>query len=244
MKIHWIAFLVLGCAPAVQAQNNQRPFEALINQQENGWALVAEGISKARNKVEVLPVDSAKAKDALYKCQVTTRSPMGAIVFNTGGLLIDGGWIRVLGSGSIKLNRSLPDWNKGKAFTDFGTQPPFLLIADDASGGFFLLNGGGLGKDAGKVYYWPPDDLNLEPMDITYTEFLDFCFNQDLGKFYKSSRWPGWEKDLPTISGDQTINFFPPLWSKEGDLKKSKRAVAPVQEQYDFNIKSRESLGQ
>ena len=108
------------------AQNKMRPLDQLINNIDPGWKLVQEWISKARNKVEILPCDTAKAKDALYKTQVTTRSPMGAIVYSTGGLLIDGGWIRILGSGSTRLARTLPDWNKGKSFKEFGEQPSFL----------------------------------------------------------------------------------------------------------------------
>jgi len=38
-------------------------------------------------------------KSALVAVQVTTRSPMGAIIYETGGILVDHGWIRILGSG-------------------------------------------------------------------------------------------------------------------------------------------------
>src|SRR5690606_12216427 len=81
------------------SQNKMRPLDHLINKTEPGWTHVQEWIGKAKNKVEVLPVDNDKAKDALFKTQVTTRSPMGAIVYSSGGLLIDGGWIRIVGSG-------------------------------------------------------------------------------------------------------------------------------------------------
>jgi hypothetical protein len=37
---------------------------------------------------------------------------MGTIVYMIGGLLIDNGWIRITGSGNIKLTRSLPAWSK------------------------------------------------------------------------------------------------------------------------------------
>lgn len=111
-----------------------RKIDELINKADPDWPFVKEWIDSAKNKVEILQVDKIKAKEALFRIQVTTRSPMGAVVYMTGGLLIDNGWIRILGSGSEKLNRSLPDWNKGKAFKDFGQETPFLLIADDAIG--------------------------------------------------------------------------------------------------------------
>lgn len=67
-----------------------------------------------KNEIEILPKDSIQADSALFRTQVTTRSPMGAIIYETGGILVDNGWIRILGSGSEKLKRNFPEWNKGK----------------------------------------------------------------------------------------------------------------------------------
>src|ERR1700754_147077 len=83
-------------------QYKMRPVDQLINNVDPGWPVVKQWIDSAKNKVEVLPVDPLKAKDALYKTQVTTRSIMGAIVYSTGGILIDDGWIRIFGSGSAR----------------------------------------------------------------------------------------------------------------------------------------------
>ena len=94
-----------------------KPVGQLINETDPGWPLVQEWIKSAKNKIEILPVDTAKAKDALYKAQVTTHSSMGAIIYMTGGLLVDDGWIRILGSGAPKLDRTLPDWNKSKSIS-------------------------------------------------------------------------------------------------------------------------------
>ncbi|TKK64169.1 DUF2625 domain-containing protein [Ilyomonas limi] len=221
-----------------------RPPDQLINTTEPGWTLVQQWISKAKNKVEVLPCDTAKAKDALYKTQVTTRSPMGAIIYSTGGLLIDNGWIRILGSGSTKLARTLPDWNKGKSFKEFGEQPSFLLVADDAIGGFFAINGGAFGADAGKLYYLSPDNLEWEPLDLTYTEFLNFCFSGKLNDFYKGLRWKGWKEEVAQLDGNMVYSFYPFLWTKEGkDIDKVSRKPIPVEEQFSFMLDMRKQLG-
>ena len=225
-------------------QNKMRPLDQLINKTEPGWTLVQDWIGNARNKVEVLPVDKVKAKDALFKTQVTTRSPMGAIVYSSGGLLVDGGWMRILGSGHDRLNRTLPDWNKGKSFKEFGEAPAFLLVADDAAGGFFAVNGGGLGSDAGKVYYLSPDNLEWEPLELSYTEFLNFCFNGDLGDFYKELRWTDWKADVAKLDGNKAFNFFPFLWTKEGkDINKVSKKPISVEEQFSFTLDMRKQLG-
>lgn len=231
------AFKTFGQAP-------MRTIEQLIDITDPGWLLVKQWIGAAKNKVEILPVDTTNAKEALYKTQVTTRSSLGAVIYMTGGMLVDDGWIRILGSGSEKLSRSLPEWNKGKAFKQFGEQPPFLLIADDVLGGFFMINGGGLGRDLGKIYYLSPDNLEYEPLDLTYTEFLHFCFNNGLEEFYKGYRWRNWKTDVSKLTGDQVFNFFPYLWSKEGkNISKVSREIVSVEEQYNLNLDFRKQLG-
>ena len=225
------------------AQQKMRPLNELINTTDPGWPLVKQWIAKARNKVEVLPRDSVKANEALYYTQVTTRSPMGAIVYETGGILIDNGWIRILGSGNKKLDRSLPGWNKGKTFKDFGEPSSFFLVADDAVGGFFAINGGAWSKDVGKIFYFSPDALEWEPLGLGYTDFLHFCFNNDLDKFYEGQRWNNWRKEVDTLDGTKVFNFYPPFWTKEGkNINNSSRKAIPVEEQYFLNMDMRKQL--
>jgi len=245
MKNHALSLLlllifILPCA----AQNRMRPLRELINPQDPAWPLVKGWIDSAKNKVQVLPRDTAKADDALLKTQVSTRSPMGAIVYETGGLLIDGGWIRILGSGSSALGRSLPYWNKGKTIKEWGDTSPYWLIADDAVGGFYAINGGGLGADAGKVYYLVPDTLEWESLDLSYSDFLMFCFNGDLQKFYKTMRWKNWQNDLAQLKGDQAFSFYPFLWTAEGkDIEKISRKPVPIEEIFIFITDSRKQRG-
>ncbi|MEO8534517.1 MAG: DUF2625 domain-containing protein [Flavobacterium sp.] len=244
MTRNFFIIILMFITVMTSAQNKMKQVDELINKADSGWPIVEGWIKTAKNKVEILPVDPSKAKDALYKIQVTTRSPMGAIVFMTGGLLIDDGWIRILGSGNAKFNRTLPDWNKGKSFKEFGETPSFLLIADDAVGGFFVLNGGGLGTDLGMIYYFSPDNLEYEPLDVTYSEFMQFCFNNDLEKFYEGNRWKGWREEVSKLKGDEVFNFYPFLWSKEGnDINKNSRKVIPIEEQYSLNIDLRKQMG-
>jgi Protein of unknown function DUF2625 len=80
MSKYFLTIITTGIIFTTTAQNNMQPISQLINKTDPGWPLVKKWITTAKNKVEVLPVDTAKAKNALYKTQVTTRSPMGAIV--------------------------------------------------------------------------------------------------------------------------------------------------------------------
>ena len=46
------------------------------------------------------------------------------------------------------------DWNFSKSFNQSGDKPKYLLVADDVIGGYFALNGGSLGSNLGKIYYF------------------------------------------------------------------------------------------
>lgn len=246
MKILHLTFALIFTTLNTFSQQKMKNTEELINTTEPGWVHVEKWIAAATNKVEVLPADAEKAKDALYKTQVTTRSPMGAIIYVTGGILVDNGWIRILGSGHSRLNRSLPDWNKGKSVNEIGEVPPFLLIADDVIGGFFAINGGIWGKEtAGKIYYLSPDTLDWENLDMSYTEFLLFCFNGKMEEFYDKLRWDNWIAEVSLLDGNQAFSFVPFLWSAEGkDINKNSRRAVPIEEIYNLTMDMRKQLDQ
>ena len=222
-----------------------RKLEELINTDEPGWSIVSDWIGKAANKIEVLPRNQKQAEETLVQTQVTTRSLMGAVIYETGGILIDGGWIRILGSGSEKMARMLSEWNKGKTFGEYGEVPPYLFVADDVLGGMFAINGGFLGEDRGNIYYFAADSLEWFPMEISYTEFLLFCFEGKLDQFYEDLRWNGWEEDVKSLSADHAYTFYPFLWTEEGhDINKVERSVVSMDEAYNFNLDMKEQMEQ
>lgn len=213
-----------------------RPLSELINTEEPAWPDVQQWIADAKNPVEVLPANDADRESALLATQVTTRSPMGAIVYETGGLLIDHGWLRVLGSGHSRLPRSLPAWNEGRTMFGDGEPPGYLLVADDVMGGFFAINGGRLGPEQGSLFYFAPDTVQWECLGISYTDFLIWCLQGDLATFYKNLRWPGWEQEISTLGGDQTIFIYPPLWTKGDSIEKRHHGVVPIAEVFSVNV--------
>ncbi|NIG56582.1 DUF2625 domain-containing protein [Chitinophaga sp. Cy-1792] len=217
------------------AQAPKRSLEQLINTTEPAWPLVQEWIKNASNQVEVLNATPSQANETLLHAQVTTRSPMGAIILNSGGILVDHGWIRILGSGNAKMKRTLHTWNANKTFDNTGQNTGYILVADDAIGGYYAINGGGLGKDAGKAYYLDPATLQWEALDLTYSQLIVSFFCGDLQAFYKDLRWKNWEKEIATMTGDEVINCYPMLYTKEGsDINKVHRKSVPVEEQWTF----------
>jgi hypothetical protein len=215
---------------------SKRPLSELLNTDEPAWPVVQSWLHEATNPVEVLPASGPARAEALVAIQVTTRSPMGAVIYETGGLLVDHGWVRILGSGHPRLPRSLPAWNIGRSWTDPQESPPFLLVADDVVGGFFAVNGGALGEDKGNVYYFAPDSLSWETLGASYSDFLLWCFSGDLAQFYKDYRWPGWEDDVKALGGDQGFSIYPPPCTAGPRFSERHRGVVPLDELYRLYI--------
>lgn len=211
-------------APAGAAQ---RSLAELTTPDEPAWPLVQGWIAAAPD-VQVLPADPAAADAVLLQAQVTLRSPLGAVIHHTGGLLIDHGWLRVLGSGSPRLARTLASWNAGRAPVDADGRPLFVLVADDVLGGQFAINGGGLGPDQGQLYYLAPDTLRWEPLSIGYTQFLAWALSPGIAKFYETQRWPHWQDEVGRLTGDQALDVTPHLWGEGPPVAQRARRVVPL----------------
>jgi hypothetical protein len=207
----------------------------LVNRDEPAWPLVQEWISQAVRPVEVLP-PSEQAGEALVSVQVTTRSPMGAIILETGGILVDHGWLRILGSGHPRLARSLPEWNFACGMVESETPPPWVLVADDVVGGFFALDGGRFGGDQPTVWYFAPDSFEWEDLERGYSEFLCWCFSGKLDLFYETWRWPGWEAEVCRLGGDQALGIYPPLSTDGPGIDQRSRRPVSLSEVFRMSV--------
>jgi hypothetical protein len=213
-----------------------RPLKELINEDDSAWPLVKEWIANSKVDVSILECALSIREKALIDTQVTTRSPMGAIVHQCAGLLIDFGWLRILGAGGHdRFQRSLPDWNRDRA-------NGFYLVADDAVGGFFAINGGALGDDIRTVYYFAPDSLRWESCKMGYTDFLTWAMSERLNQFYESIRWPMWKDELKSISADQVIGIYPFLFTTGVPIMERHRGIVPVSEQYSLQFDLKKQL--
>lgn len=246
MKNIFKAFLIFSLttfSSTIFAQNKMQSLDELMDKKDSAWPLVQKWIDSAKNKIEVLAPDSAKAKEALYNMQVSTYSTLGSIIYNTGGIMVDHGWIRILGSGSTKLNRTVPEWNKGKTLKEYGDKPDYLLVADDAAGGFFAINYGAFGSDLKNIYYLAPNSLNWEPFGAGYGEFILFCFDSDLSKFYKGLRWSTWDQFIANLDGSKSYSFRPYLWTNEGkDIDRCTRKLVATEELFKFDMEKQKEL--
>lgn len=81
--------------------------------------MVEERLNKLKMG-EILLRDESRAQGELLGLQVTTCSPMGALVYRYGGIVMNGGWLRLLGSGCEQMKRGIYSFNLCKNFSEAG----------------------------------------------------------------------------------------------------------------------------
>jgi hypothetical protein len=207
----------------------RRTLEELINPQEPALPMIQDWAAASDRSVAILPVDQEAGDRALLALQVTTRSTLGAIVHGTGGVLIDGGWLRILGGGCPALRRSIPVWNRIDQPQDQHRLPGALLVADDAVGGFFAINGGRLDGPLRNVFYLAPDTCEWEDTGNGHTDWLHWVFTGDLTAYYESMRWKGWEAEVDGLAADECIQIYPFLWAAGGPIAERSRRPVPIE---------------
>ena len=212
-----------------------RPLDQLINDAESALPFVSETARTRPGRCVIHPA-SVAAADVLYRSQVTTRSPMGVVAYHTGGISVLGGWLRILGSGSPAIPRTLPGWNEGRS-------SGFYLVADDAFGGFFALDGGALGSGSGHVCYFSPRSLRWESLECSYTRFLIWACS-DFRSFYDDMIWPECEAAISGLGPDRCFFFYPPLWTVECVLPPAEIRDIPVSEAWGFQMNVVQQLDQ
>ncbi|WP_125775823.1 DUF2625 family protein [Antribacter gilvus] len=218
-----------------------RAYENLIATQNPAWPELAQRVEQAGTSVLLFEPADATARRTLEQLQVSTGSFLGAVVVHTGGVLIDHGWLRVYGSpapGEGSGMPSLADVNGFPEAVEDSWFPEYgLVVAHDVLGGTYVLNGhdpSAVGRpgERGEMTYLAPDTLQWEALGAGYAAWLTWALEGGLGEFTSGLRWDGWESEVESIHGDQGLNFFPPLWSKEahGDLAATSRHEVPMRE--------------
>lgn len=221
-----------------------RALEDLIDVREPGWPVVEALIAQAAVDVRVLPTTPERAARTLSGLQVTTRSPMGALAFDVAGLLVDHGWLRILGAGGVALTDGLLEWNTVNLEASAPGEQGYLIVAHDAVGGFFALDGGALVGAPRTICYLSPDSLSWEPLELGYTEFLGWALSGALSRFAADVRGSAWLEELAALDADRGLAYYPPLWAAcDGGLSARTHARVPMRELWRLAQDTRRQLG-
>lgn len=216
------------------ARTVPRTWRELVSE-EDAIETIRSEASAAGTDVRLLEPSDGAGQRVLESLQVTTRSPLGAVAFHTGGILVDRGWLRILGGGSPRLPRALDTWNGTGAVAprlDRG-----LLVADDAIGGFFAWF-----RQPQTLHYLAPDTARWEDLRLGYSDWLSWCFTERLAQFYEGLRWDGWADEVEPLYGDRALSLYPPLCAEGPPIARRSRRGVPIGELWELAIELHRTL--
>lgn len=215
-----------------------RGVNELVDVADPAWPLLADRIEASSVEVVAVPGDEARGRVCLLQLQVTARSFLGAVALSSGGLLVDGGWLRVYGGAGTGLAGGLPGLGAVNGFParfHSGWLPGAgLVLAHDVLGGTFALNGhdpaaAGRPGDPGEVVYFAPDSLTWEGLGVGHGDWLSWLLAGDgLTDFYAALRWPGWRADVAQLAWGDGLSAYPFLWSEQAQQDPAAISRRPV----------------
>ena len=96
---------------------NLRSSDELASVSDPAWHRLRELVDQITT-ARLLPVVPEAGQAVLFRLQVTAGSTLGALALNSGGLLLDHGWLRILGGGTSELpDRTLTGSNSRRTST-------------------------------------------------------------------------------------------------------------------------------
>ncbi|WP_243763796.1 DUF2625 family protein [Bacillus sp. XF8] len=197
------------------------------------WEEISNMFSNCSREIRVNRSEAINGEYTLDKLQITPKSALGSVLLHTSGIIVEN-WIRVLGSDS-KKNRGILSYNRVNEVGVATKIDKMLIVADDVVGGIFALNTGRLSNGVGDIWYFAPDTLEWESLEMKYSEFIAWVVNGNIDEFYSNMRWNAWEKDVKDVEFDDAILIYPFLWANEIQLENAEKKVVLAEELFNLN---------
>jgi hypothetical protein len=238
------ALMAVSVAASAEPQGAavRKTLAELINREDPAWPLIQRAVADSQGRARILPTTRARGERALVAMQYTTRSVLGALAYETGGLAVDHGWLRVLGAGGPAMATNLVTVNQLDRRQTLAPEAKGAIVAVDVLGGVFALNSGELPGPVGDVFYLAPDTLEWQDLGIPYSAFIEWALAGRLDEFYKSLRWAGWQKEVEALPLDKGLHVLPPLFMKRDPKLPTQRKPVPIDELWRFTIDMSEQM--
>ncbi len=203
------------------------------------WNEINQIIDNSLFSVDLIHGNEEKGKLIIDKLELNENTFFANVILKIAGIKIDN-CIRILGQGDNQIvsiqeinafELGMPNKIKG-----------MLIVAHDIFGGFFAMNIGAMNEQLGIIFYFAPDTLNWESLDMNYSQFFQWCMLGNVDEFYESLRWNGWKEIAQVVDFNNGILFYPFLWSKEFDINTVSKKIVPFDELFNINMDYRKKF--
>ncbi len=198
------------------------------------WGKIYSMFEDSNRNISIYKGIESVGIQELSNLGINKDSALGGIILNTAGVCVDN-WIRIIGQsndehgGICKYNRLGKDIE-----CDF--VKGMLIVAQDVVGGLFAVNVSKFSEDINNIWYFAPDTLEWESLDMDYAEFIEWVVDGNVDEFYVNMRWNTWKEDCKDIHFEQAYLIYPFLWAKECDLSTATKRIVPFEEMKAINL--------
>lgn len=198
---------------------------------ENSWVEIENIMKHSNKKISVFDGDYEKGKKECNELHIPLSSVLGSVVLHSNGIIIDN-WIRIFGQDGAS-NYGVPHYNRKNNYSN--KIQGMFLVGSDVLGGLYAININRFSDKHNMIWYFAPDTLEWECIEMMYNEFLAWCLQGNTDEFYSTMRWQGWEDDAKNTTINTAILIYPFLWAEECDLKKASKKIINLDEMIEMN---------
>lgn len=190
------------------------------------WKEIEQLFQKSSNRIR-MKLFNNEDKSVIEELNVNEQSVLGQVLLNVSGVVIND-YLRIWGNDEPNI---LYQNNRVKQFYS-GNK---LIVANDIWGGLFAISNGDFEGNMRDIWYFAPDLLEWENLDINYAEFLSWACGSGLEEFYQSFLWEDIDSILREINVNQAILIYPFMWAKECNLETADKKIVPLEELVAIN---------
>lgn len=163
---------------------------------------------------------------ATYKnIGVVEESVLGQTLKNISIITINN-YLRILGGDCIApFNKIIKEFYSGNK----------LVVANDIWGGLYAIGNGDFAGDIRNIWYFAPDSLEWEDLEINYPQFMVWACSKNIKKFYEKFVWNDIDLVIHKLKENQAILVYPFLWSLECNIETADKTIVPIEELVALN---------
>jgi hypothetical protein len=155
-----------------------------------------ENLARSRVEVHMFPAlnNHQDTEDALEAAGLARGSLLATLLKLSNGMILDGGWIRILGLTERACGRSLAGWNQDASWREAwgdGLRGK-LCFADDPLGNQYAINLGEDGRGNWHVCLGSVVDHSWKGLDCTFGQWLERVFAGKHVEWYDPDLLPTW----------------------------------------------------
>lgn len=146
--------------------------------------------------------------DVLEQIGIPETSTLGQVILHVRKLVVNK-YLRILGEDIWKINNKVKSIYPGDK----------TIIATDIWGGLFAISNGDFPGNKSVIWYYAPDTLQWESIDIDYPHFITWVLSKKFNQFHSSFMWSNIDDILNSVSDQQGIFIYPFLWANECNIE-------------------------